>query len=210
MRKILSILILINSIGLAVAQQPTNAQGIISSYLSKIKTEAVQTNFTLKVIPKNAVTSQSVSGNLIMKGNQFYLTMEEVKVWYDGTTQWAYFAQNNEVTITKPTHEELAETNPMAVLSGYTAKSKISFSKVKRAGFQNIDLTANNKNDAFTKVNVQFIKNGQQLHALQVFNKDGSRNELTLSNYKANVTVQASTFTFDKNRHPGVLINDLR
>ena len=210
MRKILSILILINSIGLATAQQSSDAQSIIKNYLTKIKTEAVQTNFTLKVIPKNAVTSQSVSGNLIMKGNQFYLTMEEVKVWFDGTTQWAYFAQNNEVTITRPTADELAGTNPMAVLSAYTAKSKISFSKIKRAGFQYIDLVSRNKNDEFAKISLQFVKNGQQLHAIQVFNKDGSRNELMLSNYKANVTVQTTTFAFDKSRYAGVLINDLR
>lgn len=210
MRKILSIWVLINSILALNAQQSTEAQVIISNYLTKIRTEAVQTNFNLKVISKNAVTSQSVSGNLIMKGNQFLLTMDDVKVWYDGTTQWAYFAQSNEVTITRPSTDELAETNPMAVLAGYTAKSKVSFSKAKKKGYQIIELVSRSKNDAVVKANVTFINNGQQLHSILLTNKDGSKNELKLTDYKANVSVQPTTFTFSKSKYPGVVINDLR
>lgn len=210
MRTILSILVFINSILLASAQKPADAQTIIRNYLSKINTEAVQTGFTLNVISKNALTSQPVSGKVTMKGNRFYLTMDDVTVWFDGTTQWALFAQNNEVTITRPTPEELAETNPMAVLAGYTAKSKVAFSNEKRSGYQLIELTPTSKNETFVKVGVQFVNNGQQLHAIKVINKDGSRNELTLQNYKANATVSNATFVFNAAQHPGVIVNDLR
>ncbi len=210
MRKLLSIWVFINSILFAQAQQNSDAQSIILKYLSKIRTEAVQTNFTLKVIPKNAVTSQSVSGNLIMKGNLFFLTMDDVKVWYDGKTQWAYFEESNEVTITQPTRDELAETNPMAVLSSYTSGSKATFSKVKRPGFQVIDLVSRSKNDAVKKVTIEFTKNGEQLHSIQLFNKDGSKNELSLTAYRTNAAVQSTTFTFNKAKYPGVVINDLR
>lgn len=210
MRILVSILVFINSILPAPAQKSTDAQAIINKYLASVKAEAVQTGFSLKMTPKNAVNSQSVSGTITMKGNRFYLTMDDVMVWYDGTTQWAYFKQNNEVTITKPTAEELAETNPMAVLAGYTAKSKVSFAKEKRSGFQLIDLTPSGKKENFLKVRVQFVNNGQQLNAIRVFNNDGSRNELTLMNYKANVKVANSTFVFDSTKLPGVVVNDLR
>jgi len=57
--------------------------------------------------------------------------MDEMKAWFDGKTQWAYMAQNNEVSITEPSEKELAETNPMAILSGYKTKTVIRFSKTK-------------------------------------------------------------------------------
>jgi len=50
------------------------------------------------------------------------MEMDEMQAWFDGKTQWAYMAQNNEVSITEPTEKELAETNPMAILSGYKTK----------------------------------------------------------------------------------------
>jgi len=210
MKKVLSILLFINSIVGVSAQKNTDAQKIIEDYLNSVRSSAVQTAFDLKVIPKNGVNSQSVSGNLIMKANQFYLTMDEVKVWYDGTTQWALFEQNKEVTITEPTAQELAETNPMAVLAGFTAKSKAGFSKQKSAGNHIIELTPLKANDQFVKVTVQIVKTTNQLHSIYVLNRDGSRNELTLKNYRNNATVTPATFRFDATKYPGMTINDLR
>jgi len=210
MRKLLSILLLINSIAVISAQKPSDAQKIIEDYLNSVRASAVQTSFELKVIPKNGVNSQAVSGNLIMKANQFYLTMDDVKVWYNGTTQWALFEQNKEVTITEPTAGELAETNPMAVLAGFTAKSKVNFSRQKNAGNHIIELTPLKANDQFVKVTVQFVKSSNQLHSIYVLNRDGSRNELTLKNYRSNVAVTAATFRFDEAKFPGVVMNDLR
>jgi len=210
MKKLLSILLFINSIVAVSAQNIADAQELINSYLTKIRTEAVRTDFDLKVIPKNAVNSQSVSGSLTMKANQFYLTMDEVKVWYDGTTQWALFEQNKEVTLTQPSPEELAETNPMAVLAGFSARSKAAFSKQKSDSNHIIELTPLRKTDQFVKVTVQFVKTNQQLHSIYVLNQDGSRNELILKNYRANVPVNTTIFRYDATKHPGVVVNDLR
>lgn len=210
MRKVLSILLFINSIVGVSAQKSTDAQKIIDDYLNSVRASAVQTSFELKVIPKNGVNSQAISGNLIMKGNQFYLTMDDVKVWYNGTTQWALFEQNKEVTITEPTANELAETNPMAVLAGFTAKSKVNFNKQQNAGNHVIELTPVKTNDQFVKVTVQFVKTTNQLYSIYVLNRDGSRNELTLKNYRSNVAVTPATFRFDEAKFPGLVINDLR
>src|SRR5690554_4515129 len=109
MIKIISILLLINSIFTLNAQKSSDAEKLIKDYLHSVQTGAVQTSFNLKVIPKNSVNSQSITGSMIMKGNQFSLTTEDVKVWFDGKTQWALFEQNQEVNITQPSPEELAE-----------------------------------------------------------------------------------------------------
>jgi outer membrane lipoprotein-sorting protein len=210
MKLIFSILIFINSIALAYSQQSSDAQSFINNYLSQVKASAIQTDFNLKVVTKNSVNSQSVSGNLIMKANQFYLKMDDIRVWFDGTTQWAYFKQNNEVTITQPTTDELAETNPMTVLSSFSKRSKASFRKSGNTGITEILLIPVSKNDSFRRVTVQFIKNGTQLQSIEVVNKDGSEYVIKLHNYNSRVTVASNQFVFNKSGFPGVIINDLR
>ena len=123
-----SILVLIISIFSASAQNNTDAEKIINNLLTSVKTSAIRTNFNLKITEKNALNSQSNSGIFTLKGDRFVLEMDETKAWFDGKTQWAYMVQNNEVSITEPTAQEVASINPMAILSGYKAKSVVRFS----------------------------------------------------------------------------------
>ena len=53
----------------------------------------------------------------MVKGNQFYFDSEELSLWFNGTTQWVYFKKTREVNISTPTADELAQTNPMMVVS---------------------------------------------------------------------------------------------
>ena len=46
-------------------------------------------------------------GTLLLQGDCFYLNCGGVESWFDGKTQWSYMQQNNEVTISSPTPEEL-------------------------------------------------------------------------------------------------------
>lgn len=210
MIKIISILLLINSIFTLNAQKSSDAEKLIKDYLHSVQTGAVQTSFNLKVIPKNSVNSQSISGSMIMKGNQFSLTTEDVKVWFDGKTQWALFEQNQEVNITQPSPEELAETNPMAILSSAVATSKVSFGKAQNTLSRTVVLTPLKAGFPYSKVLVQLSKPANQLLSIQVFNKDGSRHELTIIEYRSKAGVNSSTFRFDKAKYPTVIVNDLR
>jgi outer membrane lipoprotein-sorting protein len=205
-----SIFISIISIVSLNAQETTDAQKLIKDLLSTISQEALQTDFELKIIPKNNVNSQSVSGQLTMRGQQFYLVVEDIKVWFDGKTQWAFFGETNEVSITHPTEEELAETNPMVVLANYAKDSKLNYSKLSNSQLHVIEMTALKGSMQVEKVTIYLSKKENQLHAIKILNKDGSRNETSLKNYKKNIPILSTTFTFNKVDFPGVLINDLR
>lgn len=62
--------------------------------------------------------TQAGPGSLILgDGGKFALDLGDVKIFYDGKTQWAYAVTDREVTQFEPTAEELEQGNPAAILS---------------------------------------------------------------------------------------------
>lgn len=207
---ILSIVLFINSIFVASAQNNADAERLINNFMNSIKTEAIRTGFNLKISEKNGVNSQQVSGTFILKNNQFYLEMDEAKVWFDGKTQWAFMKESNEVSITEPTEQELAETNPASILSAFKKVSKIQFGKVKSDKNHIVVMTPKTKNATFIRVEVQFSKATGNLSSIFIQQKNGMTNQLSLFNYQKKVAVGQNTFVFDKTKFKGIMINDLR
>ncbi|MEA4982391.1 MAG: LolA-like putative outer membrane lipoprotein chaperone [Paludibacter sp.] len=207
---ILSIILFTNSIFLISAQNNTDAERLIDNFINSIKTEAIRTGFNLKISEKNGVNSQQVSGTFILKSNQFYLEMEEAQVWFNGKTQWALLKESNEVSITEPTEQELAETNPVSILSALKKVSKIQFGKTKNEKHHIIVMTPKTKNATFSNVEVQLVKASGNLFSIFIQQKNGMSNHLSLFNYQKKVAVSQNTFVFDKTRFKGVTVNDLR
>ncbi len=204
-----SIFLLIISIFSTTAQNNPDAERIINDLISKVRTVAVRTHFRLSVTGKNDVNSQSNSGTFTMKANKFMLVTDGMKVWFDGKTQWALMSQNNEVSVTEPTEAELADTNPMAVLSAFKTKSKIIFGKTKSNRNYVIDLIPKIKNSGFNKIEVQIDKSNGNLSTIKMLTKDGTT-LLTLTDYQSGIQVNDQDFIFNKAKFKGVTINDLR
>lgn len=203
------VLLIISIVGLN-AQNNTEAERVINNLLITAKSNAIKTNFILSVREKNAVNSQSSSGSFIIKDNKFVLEMQDIKAWYDGKTQWAYVQESNEVSVTEPTQSELAETNPMVILAGYKAKCNLNFSKTKSSQNYIVDMIPKQKNNDFTKIEVQVNKSTSNLISIKLSTKKGTTTLLSLSNYQKGVKISDDAFVFNKTKFKGVLINDLR
>lgn len=202
-------LILLSISGIA-AQNNTQPEKILSDLLLSAKTNAIKTNFKLATNDKNNPQGL-VTGTFTLKGTKFMLDVVDMKVWFDGKTQWAYNEQNNEVSITEPTEKELSETNPMAILSAYKAKCTIKFStKVKSAQNHCIEMTPKAKNKDIAKIEVQVNKTNGNLSSIKLFNTNGSTSLLTVSNFQKGLKMADSFFVFNQSKYKGVAINDLR
>jgi len=205
-----SIAVLIISIVGGFAQNNTDAEKVINNLIASIKTTAVKTNFQLSVTEKNGVTSQPISGMFVLKATKFTLEMDESKAWFDGKTQWTYLKADNEVTITEPTVDELAQINPMAILASFKAKSWIRMGKAKSANSELIELIPKSKKDDFAKVEVQLNKKTKALEFIRLVDKKKSITLLKLTNYKNIGNVVDDTFVFNKAIYKKITINDLR
>lgn len=203
------ILILFSAANISAQNNP-QAEKILSDLLLSAKTSAIKTNFKLATNDKN--TSQAVAtGTFTLKGNKFVLDMDDMKVWFDGKTQWAYNQQNNEVSITEPTEKELSDTNPMAILSAYKAKCLIKFStKTKSAQNHCIEMTPKVKNKDIAKIEVQVNKTTGNLFSIKLINKNGSMSLLTVNNFQNGLKVADNFFVFNQSKYKGISVNDLR
>ncbi|MEI8273936.1 MAG: outer membrane lipoprotein carrier protein LolA [Paludibacter sp.] len=209
-RKI-GLFVLLFSFLFAKAQNNLQAEQILSDLLNSAKTTAIKTNFKLMVSEKNDSQTQSSSGSFTLKGTKFILEMEALKLWFDGKTQWSYVQQNNEVSITEPSEKELAETNPMAILSGFKSKCLIRFSsKTKSEQNYCLEMVPKLKNKDLVKIEVQVNKNNGNLFLICIYYTNGSKSTLLLSNFQKNISIAETNFVFNSAKHKGVTINDLR
>ena len=191
------------------AQSSPQGEQVLSDLLNSAKTSAVKTSFKLTVVDKN--NTQTTSGTFTLKSNKFILEMDAMKVWFDGKTQWSFIHQNNEVSITEPTEKELAETNPMAILSGFKSKCIIRFS-AKNKSDQNhcIEMVPKLKNNEIVKIEVQVNKTNGNLFSIKIINKNGGNSILTTTNFQKGISIADNNFVFNPTKYKGVTINDLR
>lgn len=211
MRKfIISISLFIISISTILSQQSTDPKVIINNFLNEVNSSAISGEFSLLYIEKNGVNSQAVNGKFLLKGQQFFFDMNEIKVWFDGKTQWAYMEDSHEVTITEPGREELAETNPVVIISQLVNASKLTLKSKSGDAFHTIEMVPRQSNQGISKIEVRFSKGENALQSIELMNQNGTRSTLRLTNYRQRVATHVGSFRFDSSKFSGVVMNDLR
>ena len=206
----LSIFLLIISITSGFSQHNPDAEHLIEKYVQEVQQKTIQTDFILKISEKNNVNSQSFLGKAILRADKFFLEMDELTIWFDGKTQWTYMSNINEVTITEPDTEELAQTNPTMIIAAFKSVSNINFSKTKNTTNHIIELTPKIKKADFNKIEVCLNKKNHQLKSIKINYKNGLNNELIFTNYKQSKGISNSVFKLDASKTKGAYVNDLR
>lgn len=190
------------------AQNTARAVQILDNIIGLSKTNAVKTGFVLSS-KSNGANSLVMNGTFLMKGNKFVLKSNQMDVYFDGKTQWAYQKKVNEIDITNPTEKELSQTNPMAILSTFKNKSTVSL--VKSSGSTNIiQLISKVGNSDIKKIIVTVNKSNNYPLSIQLTDKKGTVSTLSLSRFQTNVKVSDSAFVLNEKSYKDAEINDLR
>lgn len=193
------------------AQSNNQAEKALTDLLSTLKTSVIKTNFKLIVSENGNPIPQSSNGSFTLKDNKFILEMTQMRIWFDGKTQWAYDEGNNEVTITEPTEKEVSETNPMAIISSFKSKSSIRFANKGKTSQNNIiELTPKSRNKEISKLLVEQNKASGHLMSIKMYYQNGNTTLLTLSNFQKGLKISEAIFVFNKTKFKDVTLNDLR
>jgi len=83
----------------------------LSSFLTGLETKTLQSDFTLSMAA-DATQPLNYTGSVTMSGERFKLTILDIQAAYDGKTLYIYQEDNDELTLSYPTEQELLETNP--------------------------------------------------------------------------------------------------
>ena len=183
------------------AQQDTKAKDILDKTVEKYSQS--------KGI--SVIFGGSQSGKLLLKGEKFQLTTQDVTTWFDGQTQWSYLKQNEEVNISTPTPEELRAINPYAWLSLYKQGFNYRYSGVKtREGKQGheIVLTPQTKQD-IQSITLLIGSDYEPIY-IGILPTEGQMQEFIVHNYRTQLNLNDNAFRFDKNKYPNAEIIDMR
>lgn len=183
------------------AQQDTKAKDILDKTVEKYNQS--------KGI--SVIFGGSQSGKLLLKGEKFQLTTQDVTTWFDGQTQWSYLKQNEEVNISTPTPEELRAINPYAWLSLYKQGFNYRYSGIKtREGKQGheIVLTPQTKQD-IQSITLLIGSDYEPIY-IGILPTEGQMQEFIVHNYRTQLNLNDNAFRFDKNKYPNAEIIDMR
>ena len=183
------------------AQQDTKANDILDKTVEKYNQS--------KGI--SVIFGGSQSGKLLLKGEKFQLTTQDVTTWFDGQTQWSYLRQNEEVNISTPTPEELRAINPYAWLSLYKQEFNYRYSGVKtREGKQGheIVLTPQTKQD-IQSITLLIGSDYEPIY-IGILPTEGQMQEFIVHNYRTQLNLNDNAFRFDKSKYPNAEIIDMR
>lgn len=150
------------------------------------------------------------NGNITMSGTKFFLSSNDVKCWYDGSTMWTYSTMTDEVNITTPTTADMQMSNPYAAAQDFQRNYNMWKAAGQIPGCYAIMLRPKTKTQV-RQVYLYIDIKTSLLRNVHVKMADGSYYTITLTNYKTNQNVSPSTFTFNKSMVPaGTEVVDLR
>ena len=206
-----SLLIALMIVPSIVAQSNQNAVKVLNNVVNVLQKNAIQTNFELAVKETSSAKMQKMNGTFLMQGNKFLVSTNDMKVYFDGKTQWSYVPDVNEVSITNPSEKELAETNPLALLQAYKNNSTVRYAANSNSKTtQTIELIPKAKISDFQKIMVVVNKANNYPQSIQMTDKKGMISTLLLSQFKTGIKTNNNTFVFITKNYKDIEINDLR
>lgn len=185
------------------AQQDTQARQVLDKTLTVFQqTEGISLTF-----------GGTQEGTLIMQGTAFYLDCGGIKSWFDGKTQWSYVEENEEVTVSNPTPEELQGINPYAIITSYRQHYHYRYLGSQMQGgntYYNIQLTPRTTgNNDIRSVQLR-ISSDYRPSAITVQLSNGESQQFIVRSYKTVKGMNTATFRFDSRKYPNAEIIDMR
>ena len=156
----------------------------------------------------------SIGGSIDLQGECFRLQMGGLITWFDGTTQWTYSANTEEVNVSLPTTEELQAINPYAWLTLYKQGYAVSVERSSSSGGQTkqvVTMTkpANSRGPAMVKLTM--LSSTCQLTRVEIVMSIGEQpTTIDITSYQAMQNFPSSHFCFPADQYPSAEIIDLR
>lgn len=191
-RLLLNILMLIGAAGAAVAAVPASVSRAVG-----------QINAAPALQVECRINGQPAT--LTLSGDCFIIDLGDAKVYYDGKTQWSYSAADREVTVFEPTASELAESNPLHILSRLGADYNGAHVKGKP---NTVRLTPVNKQTDIAEATVTFDPASGWPTALTLITGSGRVDIADVKITPSKTKKDASAFKFKA--PAGTSVSDLR
>ncbi len=149
------------------------------------------------------------TGKMYLKGDKFCITSPSVTNIYNGEDMWSANAATNEVNIYTPEEEEIAEINPIAIITNAT---KLFHTRKLSSPASEVRILLTPKSDDAPLQSVTLIiDNSSKLpRQLTIKAGDGTEAVFKISDIKLNENINPSIFVFKEQNFKDYKIIDLR
>lgn len=213
MKKILAVAIAV--IGLstgAMAQQDAKAKAVLDKMSTKVKgMSSMKASFTLIATDAKGKTIMNQKGTLQMKGDKYNVALPKQEMICDGKTMWTYMKENKEVQVAAYNEGEVQISPKKLFPTSYANEYNYTYVGEKNVKGKNVDivyLTPKSKKN-FKSVTLLVDKTGSIMSG-SVEEGNGGYYTFNLNGIQANAAGADAIYTFDKSKHPGVEVIDLR
>ncbi|MFT2010595.1 LolA family protein [Pontibacter sp. 13R65] len=214
MKKLLSVLLIVLTfVNLASAQQDPQAGKILNQMSAKYKSmKAFKATFAQTLENPSAKVKETMQGDILVSGPKYHLSVSGQEIINDGKLMWTFLQDVNEVTITENDAEAEA-MSPSKIFDMYKKGYKYAYAGTETEGNINydvIELSPEDRNNPIFKVRLYINQKDSTLKKWQMFRNNGNRYTYAITNFQANPDLAADAFTFNKAKHKGVTVVDLR
>ncbi len=176
---------------------------IITSLLTTLQSQRLQSDFTLSVTTEQA-QSLTYQGTLTMQGTLFRVSMLDMESAYNGQTLYVYSEDTKELTLSTPTQEDLIMTNPFLFAQALVPQSAVTQEQTKEGTL--ITVIPNETSAGIIRMTL--LVDADTIPKRLVVKEKDKQTTLRLTNPKiTNPTEGKNEFTIEKE---GVFVNDLR
>jgi outer membrane lipoprotein carrier protein len=187
------------------------ASEILDQVSAKTKSyTSIKADFSYRMENAKAKINEQKQGTLLLSGDKYKMQASGQTVICDGKTIWTFMPESNEVQVNSLDNKDEALT-PSKLLTNYNTnfKSKILNEKNNDPGTIKIELVPNtikNYNRAILAVD----KAKMQVKSFMIYDKSGNTFTYTITRFQTDIPVNASDFSFDPKKFPGVEVIDMR
>ena len=223
MKKVLSIVglicLLMFSANAQVISKDPEAKKVLDAASEKFKAyKSFKSKFHFVMESKATGMNEEYSGDVTVKGEKFLIKTGDGKETYNnGKNVWTFYVDDNEVTIfTYDPDDDNMSINKMLNMykSGYKYH-KLADETIDGVTYTIIDLEPDmspeeRKSNQVFKIRMKFEKKTKIVSSWKIFERNGNRYTMVIDSFTPNVEVKDSVFEFDKSKHKGVVVEDLR
>ncbi len=139
---------------------------------------------------------------------RFALLLEHLKIWCDGTRQWNYSGQTDEIYITDAESEEAQNLSPLHIMQLYKGGYKSSLSAEEAVNV--VTLLPTDDNGEFGKVVLYIDKATLQPLKMQLDMGDNGCINIEIKKYKGGCKFADEIFVCPVNDYPNAEVIDMR
>jgi outer membrane lipoprotein-sorting protein len=195
-----------------VAQHDAKSKDMLDKLSAKTKSyKTVEVKFSFNVNNKDQGINETQTGLLKMKGDKYYLKLEDKEIFCDGKEITTYSKELNEAQVISVDELDKDAVSPTTMFTiyeqGFKTKVKSEQKDSKGRNIMTIDLyPLKPKEKDYSMVRLDVDKDKVQFVKATILGKNGSYYYYTVSSITPDAEMDDNIFIFDKTKYKGVKV----